>query len=114
MKYQSNLQKGEKDSEVEKILKKHRNYCNEMVKKVVKDKTGKNITGNSSLKQIWNSINDVIKPNNLDKHMIKIHTHRKKLLMTHRNWLNHLMNISKKKLKNWQRESKGILVLTLS
>ena len=64
-------------SELEKTLKKHRNYCNKMIKKVVKEKAGKNITNVSSVKQIWSSINDIIKPENLNKHMIRIHKEEK-------------------------------------
>ena len=76
-KHQRKLLTGKKDSELEKNLKKHRNYCNKMIKKAVKERAGKNITSVSTVKQVWSSINDIIKPDTLNKHMIKIQTEGK-------------------------------------
>ena len=60
-----------------KKLKKHKNYCNKMIKKVVQENTGKNITESSTVKEVWRNINDIIKSETLNKHMIKIHTEKK-------------------------------------
>ena len=43
-----------------------------MIKKEVKRKTGENITSNSNMKDIWNCIHIVIKPETSAKNKLKI------------------------------------------
>ena len=76
-KFQAKLQDGKRDSELEKKLKKHRNYCNKRIKKEVTEKAGRNITNTSSIKEIWNSINDILRPDTLSRNRIKIQTKEK-------------------------------------
>ena len=57
--HQINLQSGKVDKELERKFKKHRNYCNKMIRKAVREKTGKNITNLSSVREIWDSINGI-------------------------------------------------------
>ena len=45
-------QKGEKDFELMKKFKKHRNYCNKLIKEAFKEKSGENIASDSSVKDI--------------------------------------------------------------
>ena len=50
--YQSKVQNGEIDSELERKLKKHSNYCNKVIKQAVGEKVGQNITDKSCVKDI--------------------------------------------------------------
>ena len=45
-----------------------------MIKNAARENAGKNITSASSGKDIWNSINDILKPERLAKPSIKIQT----------------------------------------
>ena len=60
--------------ELERKYKKHNNYCNKVIKKVVQEKTGGNITSKSNSKEIWNSINDILSPESMIKKPLKIQT----------------------------------------
>ena len=71
-KVQSNAKNGTEDLKLVKQYKKHRNYCNNLMKKAVREITGKNITSASNVKDIWNSISDILRPERLDKPSIKI------------------------------------------
>ena len=62
---------------MEEKFKKHRNYTNNLIKKAVRENTGKNITSASNVKDIWNSINDILKPEKVAKNSIKIETNGK-------------------------------------
>ena len=73
-KVQGNEKKGVKDLKLERQYKKQRNYCTKLVKNAVRENAGKNITSASTGKEIWNSINDILKPGRLDKSSIKIQT----------------------------------------
>ena len=43
-----------------------------MIKKAVREKTGQNITKVSNVKEIWNSVNDILRPESLSKSTLKI------------------------------------------
>ena len=73
-KFQINKQNNIEDFKLEEQFKKQRNYCNKLFKNAVRENSGKNITSASSGKDIWNSINDILKPESLAKHSIKIQT----------------------------------------
>ena len=72
--HQINVLNGNVDLEVQKQLKKHMNYCNKLIKKAVRENNGTNITSKSSINEIWNCINDILKPENTGKNTIKIET----------------------------------------
>ena len=44
------------------------------MKKAIRESNGKNITQQSNVKEVWNSINDILKPENISKNTIKIET----------------------------------------
>ena len=71
-KVQVNAKNGIEDLKLEEQFKKHRNYCNKMIKNAVRENAGKNITSASNVKDIWNSIGDILKPERLAKPSIKI------------------------------------------
>ena len=71
-KVQSNAKNGTEDLKLVKQYKKHRNYCNNLMKNAVREITGKNITSASTVKDIWNSISDILRPERLAKPSIKI------------------------------------------
>ena len=73
-KLQTNVNSGKIDTEMEKQYKKMNNYCNKMIKKSVKEITGENISDASSVKEIWKSINIILKPENSNKKVLKIET----------------------------------------
>jgi hypothetical protein len=73
-KHQNNVKNGKTDATLEMIYKKQRHYTNSLVKKAVREKAGKNITNESSMKQIWEGINDIIKPERNTKNFLKIET----------------------------------------
>ena len=72
--HQINVHMGKVDFEVQKQLKKQCNYCNKMIKKAVRANTGKNITNRSSVNEVWDCINDILKPENNSKSTLKIET----------------------------------------
>ena len=75
--HHNKMQNGEMDSDLVRKLKKHSNYCYKVIKKSVREKTGKNITSSSSMKEIWKSVNDILKPNTLTRNSIMIQTGNK-------------------------------------
>ena len=75
--YQMKVKNGEEDSELEAKFKKQRNYCNKLIKQVVREKEGKNITNVSTVKEVWNSIQSILKPESLNRTTIKIQTEKK-------------------------------------
>ena len=72
--HQINVQLGKVDFEIHKNLKKQSNFCNKMIKKEVRANMGKNITDMSSVNEVWNCINDILKPENSSKSNLKIET----------------------------------------
>ena len=46
------MQNGTENSELKTEFKKHRNFCNKLIKKAVRENTSKNITSTSSVKDI--------------------------------------------------------------
>ena len=73
-KHLNNMKIGKPDATFERIFKKHRNYTNNLIKKAVREKAGRNITNESTMKQVWDGINDIIKPERNAKNFIKIET----------------------------------------
>ena len=71
-KHDGNIKTGKIDFELEKQLKKHSNYCNKVIKKAVQEETGKYVTKESSIKEIWSSIKGILNPDNLTKNSLKI------------------------------------------
>ena len=69
---ETNVQKGVVDLEAHSKLKKHNNYCNKLIKKAIKENAGTNITAESSTKDFWRSINDILRPDNPKKNTLKI------------------------------------------
>ena len=67
------MKNGIKDLKLEEQYKKQRNYCTKVIKNAVRENTGRSITSASSGKEIWNSINDILRPESLAKTSIKIH-----------------------------------------
>ena len=72
-----NVHNGKVDIQLQKQLKKHSNYCNNLIKKAVREQNGKNITNENDVSQIWNCINDILRPENITKNSIKIETEGK-------------------------------------
>ena len=70
--HKMNIHNGQVDAELESQYKKHRNYCNKLIKKAVKEKNGENITNMSNVKQVWSSLNSILKPENCARKSIKI------------------------------------------
>merc|ERR1712086_178695 len=68
------MQNGKSDATFERKFKKQRNYTNNLIKKAVREKAGRNISNESTMKQIWDGINDIIKPERNAKNFIKIET----------------------------------------
>ena len=66
-KHKINVKNAIVDLELQKRLKKHQNYCNKLIKKAIREKHGKSITNENSQKQVWNCINDILKPENVNK-----------------------------------------------
>ena len=64
-KHKINVKNAIVDLELQKRLKKHQNYCNKLVKKAIREKNGKSITNETSQKEVWNCINDILKPEEL-------------------------------------------------
>ena len=71
-KHQANIESGKIDLEYEGQFKKHSNYCNKLTKKAVRERTGQNITTESTSQDIWKSINDIMRPDRLVRSKIKI------------------------------------------
>ena len=61
------MQQGNVDIEVQMILNKQRNYCNRLIKKSVRENAGKTITEKSNVNDVWNCINDILKPESTHK-----------------------------------------------
>ena len=72
--HQNNVKNGTPDATLERTFKKQRNYTNSLIKKAVREKAGRNISNESTMKQIWDSINDIIKPERNAKNFLKIET----------------------------------------
>ena len=69
----SNLEKdGHVDKELVRKYRKHRNFCNRMLKKAILEARGINITSKSSLNQIWKVIAEVLRPEMLACNQMKI------------------------------------------
>ena len=68
------MKNGKPDAEIERIFKKQRNYTNSLIKKAVREKAGRNISKESTVKQVWDGINDIIKPERNAKNFLKIET----------------------------------------
>ena len=49
-------------------------YINSLIKKAVREKAGRNISNESTMKQIWDDINVIIKPERKAKNFLKIKT----------------------------------------
>ena len=72
--HQNNVKNGTPDEILEREFKKHRNYTNNLIKKAVREKAGRNISNESTVKQVWEGINDIIKPERNTKNFLKIET----------------------------------------
>ena len=68
--HQENVHNGQIDVELEAKFKKHRNYTNSLIKKSLREKSGENKVSN--LKQVWKSINDILKPEDIARKSMKI------------------------------------------
>ena len=90
-KHQINVEQGKVDFEVQKQLKKQNNFCNKMIKKAVRENNGKNGTSESNVKQIWNCINDILRPENLNQQSLKIESENQ--LLEHRQELAEKFNL---------------------
>ena len=72
--HQSMVQIGKADLDLEREFKKQKNYCNKLIKKAVREKNCQNVTSDSTTKQIWNSVNDILKPEGISRNHLKIQT----------------------------------------
>ena len=72
--HEINVKNGTPDATLERNFKKQRNYTNSLIKKAVREKAGKNISNESTMKQVWDSINDILKPERNAKNFLKIET----------------------------------------
>ena len=68
----SQAEEGHVSKEMVREYKKHKNFCNRLVKKVILENEGINITGKSSLNQIWKVIGDVLRPERLATNQLKV------------------------------------------
>ena len=75
--YQISVKNGEKDLDLLKELKKHSNFTNKMIKKAVRVNNGQNVSSVSTVKEIWNNINDILKPEKSARSSLKIETENK-------------------------------------
>merc|ERR1711997_1307611 len=57
-----------------KKITSQRNYTNSLIKKAVRERAGRNITNESTMKEVWKGINDIIKPERNTKNFLKIET----------------------------------------
>ena len=71
------MKNGEKDLDLLKELKKHSNFTNKMIKKAVRVNNGQNVSSVSTVKEIWNNINDILKPEKSARSSLKIETENK-------------------------------------
>ena len=71
-KHLNNVENGKSDATLERIFKKQRNFTNSLIKKAVREKAGRNISNESTMKQVWDGINDIIKPERNAKNFLKI------------------------------------------
>ena len=72
--YQTKVKDGKLDLNLVKEFKKQKNYCNKLIKRAVREKNGQNITNESSVNEVWNSINYILKPEKSAKSSLKIET----------------------------------------
>ena len=72
--YQSMVKNGENDPVLTNEFRKQRNYCNKLIKSTVRERNGQNITSESTPKDIWNGINDILKPETTSKSKLRIET----------------------------------------
>ena len=79
MRHERKVRHSEVDHELIKELKKHNNYCNKLIKKAVREMNGQNITSVSSVKEVWNSLNDILKPDRVARNSLKIETENKSI-----------------------------------
>ena len=63
---------GSVDRDFEMKFKKYNNYCNNLVKKAVRQISGKNITENSTVEEVWKSLGHVMRPETMAKKSMKI------------------------------------------
>ena len=68
----SQAEEGHVSKEMVMEYKKHKNFCNRLVKKVILENEGINITEKSSLNQIWKVIGDVLRPERLATNQLKV------------------------------------------
>ena len=73
-KHLNNVENGKSDATLERIFKKQRNFTNSLIKKAVREKAGRNISNESTMKQVWDGINDIIRPERNAKNILKIET----------------------------------------
>ena len=73
-KHLNNVENGKSDATLERIFKKQRNFTNSLIKKAVREKAGRNISNESTMKQVWDGINDIIRPERNAKNFLKIET----------------------------------------
>ena len=71
-KYNHNLENGIQDADLKTTMRKQYNYANSLVKKAGKKYNGQNITPDSSSKDIWKCINDILKPLLMAKNYMKL------------------------------------------
>ena len=70
--HKANVIIGKVDDALQTKYKEQRNYCNRLIKRFVREKTGSNVTSKSSVKEIWKNVNDILRPGNFTKNSIKI------------------------------------------
>ena len=68
------MQQGQTDLKLQNDYKKHRNYCNKLIKNAVRVSRGQNITSSNNIKEVWSSINDILRPERLSRSNLKIET----------------------------------------
>ena len=68
---------GNVDRNFEKDFKKYNNFCNNLVKKSVKQACGKNITKESSVNDVWKAVRYVLKPESTARNQLKINVENK-------------------------------------
>ena len=54
--HKTNVLNGQIDMELETEFKKHRNFCNNLIKKAVREKNGANITSVNNVKQVFGKV----------------------------------------------------------
>jgi hypothetical protein len=69
-----------------------------MIKKAVRVNNGQNVSSVSTVKEIWNNINDILKPEKSARSSLKIETENK-IIADPLELARHLMCFSRRKLK---------------